>query len=122
MNFCSPISARIVTGAILVATCFATSSSFAQSGGNLTVEQLETSEGNLTVFFNASPGNPAGCAYGISGLSNNGLVVTSADPGNRNYLALLLAAKLTSRPVSVQVHPTSCIWGGWPVLIDVKLY
>ena len=84
--------------------------------GNLTIDHFDGGA-SMTVYFNEPTPNPAACAQGS-------LKVVSwdkADPNAKNFIAMMLSAKLAGRPVQIYVDGTACLWGGWPSLLNMKL-
>lgn len=82
----------------------------------LTVEHMEGSA-SMTVYFNEATPNPAGCSQGP--LKTVSWEATNA--AAKNFMAMMLTAKVSGRSVQVLVDDSSCLWGGWPSLVSIKL-
>ena len=82
---------------------------------DVSVDQIE-GNASISAYFVGSVPNPAGCSQVVSSASWD-----QSDPAARNFMAMLLNAKVAGRPVQVLVDGTNCLWGGWPKLLSVKL-
>ncbi len=83
--------------------------------GGLTVDNLDGAT-SMTVYFNEPTPNPGGCSQTLKTVSWE-----ASDPAAKNFMAMMLAAKVSGRQVKVLVDDSTCLWGGWPKLISMKL-
>lgn len=90
----------------------------AWDGENLSVDFIDVkSLGHVSVYFTspAQAPNPAGCSQ-IGTISWQG----SNDSAN-NFLSTFLAAKMSGKQVQVIADGNTCLWGGWPKLLTVRV-
>ena len=106
---------RIATLSLLGMSVFASSAIAADAwSADVSVDQIEGNS-NTSVYFVGSVPNPAGCSQA------NTASWALSDPAAKNFMAMLLTAKMAGRPVQVLVDGANCLWGGWPKLLSVKL-
>ena len=82
----------------------------------LIVDRIE-GDSNVTVYFTEATPNPGGCSQGV-------LRVVSweaSHPAAKNFLAMMLTAKVSGRSVQALVDDSACLWGGWPKLSSMRL-
>ncbi len=89
---------------------------YAEWSGNLTISHIYGGE-NITVYFNEPIPNPAECSQApLKAIAWEG-----SNPGAKNFMSMMLAAKMAKEPVQVSVRSDGCLWGGWPKLDVMKL-
>lgn len=92
--------------------------SYAWESANLSIDYIDVkSEGHVSVYF-TSPlevPNPKNCMQGgtVSWEGNN--------ESSKNFLSTFLTAKTTQANVQIIVDDNTCLWGGWPALLTVRL-
>lgn len=72
---------------------------------------------SMTVYFNEATPNPANCSQTLKTVSWE---AASADA--KNFMSMMLAAKVAGRSVQVLVDDSACLWGGWPKLLSMRLF
>lgn len=83
--------------------------------GGVTVDYLDGAT-SMTVYFTEPTPNPAGCSQTLKTVSWE-----ASDPAAKNFLTMMLTAKVSGRQVKVLVDDTVCLWGGWPKLLSMRL-
>jgi hypothetical protein len=72
---------------------------------------------SMTVYFNEATPNPASCMQTLKTVSWE-----ATNPDAKNFMSMMLAAKVAGRSVQVLVDDAGCLWGGWPKLLSMKLF
>lgn len=81
----------------------------------MTVDYIDGATSMTVYFVDATP-NPANCGQTLKTVSWE-----AGDAAAKNFMTMMLTAKVSGRQVKVLVDDTSCLWGGWPKLISMKL-
>ncbi len=105
--------ARLV---VILSTILSMTNVYAEWSGDLTISHIYGGE-NITVYFNEPIPNPAECSQApLKAVAWDG-----SNPGAKNFMSMMLAAKMAEKPVQVSVRADSCLWGGWPKLDVMRL-
>ncbi len=88
----------------------------AEWSSNLTIKHIYGGE-NITVYFNEALPNPSECSQGVLKVAS----WEGSDPAAKNFMSMMLAAKMANKAVQVHIRSDSCLWGGWPRMDVMKL-